>query len=101
MFENLERRDLATYLTSAGDTKMAGLAVETAEAGGALALRRMLDDAVNYAGIPRDDIGAFAAEMGRYDEFGSVEERAGFLIRTIDEWKARYDGGQLPPGGGP
>ncbi len=101
VFDNLERRDLATYLASAGDTNMAGLAVETAEQGGALALRRMVDDAVNYAGIPREDIGAFASEMARYEEFGSIEEKAGFLVKTIDEWKARYDGGQLPSGVGP
>ena len=29
--------------------------VETVERGGALALRQMVDDAVNYAGIPRDE----------------------------------------------
>ena len=96
-----EQRSLATYLASAGDTSMAGLAVETAEQGGALALRRIVDDAVNYAGIPREDIGAFTAEMGRHEEFGSIEEKAGFLVRTIDEWKARYDDGQLPDGVGP
>ena len=96
-----EQRSLATYLASAGDTSMAGLAVETAEQGGALALRRIVDDAVNYAGIPREDIGAFTAEMGRHEEFGSIEEKAGFLVRTIDEWKARYDADQLPDGVGP
>lgn len=101
VFDDIERRDLATYLASAGDTNMAGLAVETAEQGGALALRRMVGDAVNYAGVPLGDIDAFAAEMRRYEEFGSIEEKAGFLVRTVDEWKARYDGGPLPPGVGP
>ena len=96
VFDRLEGRELATYLASAGGTEMAGLALETVEQGGGLALRRMVDDAVNYAGVPREDIDAFAAEMGRYEEFGSLEEKAGFLVRTIDEWKARYDDGDLP-----
>ena len=97
VFDRLERRDLATYLASAGDTNITGLAIETAEQGGELALRRIVDDAVNYAGIPLEDVDEFAAEMGRYEEFGSIEEKAGFLVRTIDEWKARYGDGQLPP----
>ncbi len=97
VFDRLERRDLATYLASAGDTNMAGRAIETAEQGGALALRLMIDDAVNYAGIPSGEIEEFAAEMGRYEEFGSIEEKAGFLVRTVDEWKARFGDGQLPP----
>ncbi len=65
--------------------------------GGALALRLMIDDAVNYAGIPSGEIEEFAAEMGRYEEFGSIEEKAGVLVRTVDEWKARFGDGQLPP----
>ena len=95
VFDDVERRELATYLASAGDAEMTGLAIETAERGGRLALQRMVDDAVNYAGIPREDIETFAAELSRYEEFGSIEEKAGFLVRTIDEWKARYEG-QLP-----
>ena len=68
---------------------MAGPALETVERGGAPALRQMVGDAVNYAGIPREDIEAFATELGRYEEFGSVEEKAGYLVRAVDEWKAR------------
>ena len=97
VFDRLERRDLATYLAQAGNTEMAALVLETAERGGGLAFQGMIDDAVHYAGIPREDIEAFAAEMGGYEEFGSIEEKAGFLVRTIDEWKARLDAGDMPP----
>ena len=96
VFDRLERRDLATYLAQAGNTEMAGLALETVEQGGGLALLQMVEDAVAYAGIPREDIREFAAEMGRYQEFGSTEEKAGFLVRTIDEWKARFDPDDIP-----
>lgn len=97
VFDRLERRELATYLAQAGSTEMAGLALETVEQGGGLALQRMVDGAVHYAGIPGEDIEEFAAEMGRYEEFGSIEEKAGFLVRTIDEWKARLDPGDIAP----
>ena len=40
---------------SVGGTEMAWLALATVERGGTLALRQMVDDAVNYAGILRDE----------------------------------------------
>ena len=94
------REGAALHLAADG-TEMAGLALETAEQVVALALRQMVDDAVHYAGIPREDIEAFATELGRYEELGSVEEKAGYSVRAVDEWKARYADGQLPPGLGP
>ena len=101
VFDSLERRDLATYLAEAGNTEMTGLGLETAERGGGTALQQMIGDAVHYASVPREDVQAFAAEMSRYDEFGSTEARAGFLVRTIDDWKARYDAGRVPLEMGP
>lgn len=96
LFDRLDRRELATYLAQAGDTQIAGLALETVENGGAGALQGMIEDAVSYAGVPREGIEEFATELGRYDEYGTAEAQAGFLVRTVDEWKARYDTGQLP-----
>lgn len=101
VFDRLERRDLATYLAQAGDAQMAGLALETVEQGGAIALRAMIEDAASFAGVQDEHVGEFAREFRRYEEFSTEEEQAGFLVRTVDEWKARYNTGKLPQGPAP